>query len=375
MKLKEDLKVRCGESLTKVAQSLLAIALGFLAGGIMLMATGYDPLKSYATMFVGDPESGVQGAFGGYLAVSNTFREAAFLILTGLAVAVSFLAGMFNIGVEGAMYVGAFATFLAGYFIALPLNPLGKLFHVSLALLSGIGVGAFWSYIPAVMKVKRGAHEVVTTIMLNYVAILTTKMIVLRCFLPRTGIVPGGILTPLIRESARIPPIPLPSRAELTLGFPLALLVTLIMFFLLKGTTLGYEIRAVGANPKAAEYGGVDVSKALIYSMLISGALSGIAGACDVLFVEHRFNSFFSPGYGFDGIAVALIGRLDPLGTALAAIFVAALHMGARSLQPALGMPKELAMAIEGLIIVFTALPEALNMIMTKLRGVKVREE
>ncbi|OYT62959.1 MAG: ABC transporter permease [Thermofilum sp. ex4484_15] len=367
-------KLRYLASLSRIAQSLLAIVMGFLAGGIMLWASGYNPLKSYEIMFIGDPESGVQGAFGGYLALSNTLREAAFLTLTGLAVAVSFLAGMFNIGVEGAMYIGAFAAFLVGYFISLPLNPFTNLFHVCLALLGSIVAGAFWSYIPAVMKVKRGAHEVVTTIMLNYVAILTTKMIVLRAFLPKTGIVPGGILTPPISLSARVAPIPLPSRAELTLGFPLAIVVTLITYFLLKATTLGYEIRAVGLNPRAAEYGGVNVGKALIYSMVLSGAISGIAGACDVLFVEYRFNSLFSPGYGFDGIAVALIGRLDPIGTALAALFIAAIHMGARSLQPALGMPKELAMAIEGLIIIFTALPEALNMLISKFKGVKVRK-
>ncbi len=359
---------RYWEPVRKVLQSLISLALGFAAGGVLLYLSGYDPLMAYRAMFLGDPSRGVQGAFGGMFGLVSTLREASFLILTGLAVAVSFIAGMFNIGVEGAMYVGAFTAFLVGYTVALPW-PL----HVVASIACAMAAGAAWLYVPAVLKVRRGAHEVVTTIMMNYIAILLTEMLVLRVFLPRTGIPPGGILTPPVAETAVVRPIPLPHRGRLELSFPVAVATALLVHLVIRGTPLGYEMRATGLNPRAAEYGGIDVPRILVLSMVMSGALSGLAGACDVNFVEFRFNRFFSPGYGFDGIAVSLIGKLEPLGVLLAAMFVAALHVGARSLQPALGMPKELAIAIEGLIIFFAALPGLLDMAVAWYRRRRVR--
>lgn len=364
-----------GEGILQVLQSITVILIGFLGGGILMYLWGYDPVNAYKSMFIGNERYGMQGAFGGPLGWSTTLREFMFLLPSGLALGICFLGGIFNIGVEGALYLGAFSSFVVGYLLPMPGGLVGRILHPLLCMIVGAAVGGAWLFIPAILKVKRGAHEVVTTIMLNYIATFTTEMLVVTAFLPKTGIVPGGILTPPVRDTAMVPPLPFAGGKEVTSGVIISLLIFGVIYYLMRGTTLGYMIKCVGSNPKAAEYGGIDVDKVTIILMVLSGVIGGLVGVLDVVFTEYRFNQAFSPGYGFTGIPIALIGRLNPVGILLASFFIAALHVGARSLQPATGMPKEVSLAIEGMIVMFAALPGLFDMIRAYIRRRRAEEK
>jgi len=328
-----------------LTQSLLAVALGFVAGGIMIAAAGYSPVVAYGVL--------LKGAFGDFDSIAETLAQATPLILTGLGVAVAFLEGCFNIGAEGQLFMGAFLAFLGGYLIAMP-API----HIPFVILMGIIGGAGWAILPAILKVKRGAHEVVTTIMMNWIGILLTSYLTLYHFLEPTASIPE---TPIINSSAVLPIIV--PRTGLSASFLVALICVLVIYYMLKKMPLGYNIRAVGLNPSAAEYGGIAVSRVWVTGMLISGALCGLGGAGVTLGSYRRFVDRFSPGYGFDGIAVALIGRNNPIGALLAAIFIGALYSGSVYMRLITHMPKELVMAIEGIIIVFAAIPEATRLV------------
>lgn len=355
-----------------VLESIAIIAFGFVISGAIMFAVGYDPIAAYSAMFLGSKERGMQGAFGGILGISSTLREATFIILTGLAAQMAFSAGVFNIGVEGAMYVGAFASFLVGYLFDAPAGSILSIVHAMVAIVAAMLAGLAWTYVPAFLKIKRGANEVVTTIMLNYVATYLTELLVVKFFLPTTGVPPGGIITPQISPSAMIPQLEL-FGARFNLGIIPTMIAAVIVFIVVKRSVIGYSMRAVGASPDAAKYGGIDVNKVILLVMLAGGAMGGLAGAIDVQFTEYRFNQAFSPGYGSSGIPVALIGRLDVVGVVLAGLFMSALHIGAQSIQPVTGMPREVSSLIEGVIVFCAALPGAIDIIRTylKRRGVK----
>lgn len=356
------------ERILRVLQSLVIILFGFLICGLFMYAIGYDPLAAYSAMFFGSKERGMEGAFGGLFGISSTIREASFIILTGLAAQVAFSAGVFNVGVEGAMYIGAFVSFLSSNLLSLPSGPGWNILHVLFSIVTAMIAGMAWMCIPAYLKIKRGAHEIVTTIMLNYVASFLTELLVVKFFLPATGVPPGGILTPYISQSARVPQLGFLG-TSFNLGIIATLMVAAISFVLFKRSVLGYSIRAVGGNPNAARYGGIDVGKIILLVMLAGGAMGGLAGAIDVQFTEYRFNQSFSPGYGTSGIPVALIGGLDVFGILLSGFFISALHIGAQSIQPVTGMPREISMFIEGMIVFFAALPGALDMIRQYLKS------
>jgi len=194
-----------------------------------------------------------------------------------------------------------------------------------------------------------------------------TELLVVKFFLPATGIPPGGILTPDISPSAKVEPVQLLG-VDFSLGILPTLLVAIIALIVMKRTVVGYSIRAVGASPRAAKYGGIDVDKIILLVMLAGGAMGGLAGAIDVQFIEHKFNQAFSPGYGISGIPVALIGRLDVLGVVVAGVFVSALHIGAQSIQPVTGMPREISSLIEGVIVFSAALPSVIEIIRSYLK-------
>lgn len=352
----------------RVLQSVAIIALGFIISGAIMLVVGYDPVSAYSAMFFGSAEKGMQGAFGGIFGITSTVREASFIILTGLAAQMAFSAGVFNVGIEGAMYLGAFVSFLCAYvFSAPPGSALGVL-HALLCIIAAMAAGLLWMCIPAFLKTRRGAHEVVTTIMLNYVATYLTELLVVKFFLPTTGVPPGGIITPEISKSAMIPQIDFMG-AKLNLGIVPTIMVALVVYVVIKRSVVGYSIRVVGANPNAARYGGIDVNRVIMLVMLAGGAMGGLAGAIAVQFTQYRFDQAFSPGYGTSGIPVALIGRLDVLGIVLAGLFISAIHIGAQSIQPATGMPREISLLIEGVIVFSAALPGVWDVLRTYLKS------
>jgi len=276
-------------------------------------------------------------------------------VFAGLSVALGFRAGLFNIGAEGQIAIGAaFSTYVGYTFTNLP-----AILHLPLTILAGILGGAIWGIIPGWLKAKTGAHEVINTIMMNYIAFRIMSWL-LRGPMQRPGA--GKPVSPVVQDSAFLPQLfgdPLRVHA----GLFLAIFAAIFVWWLLFKTTIGFELRTVGANPNAAKYSGMKVGRNIIIAMGISGALAGLAGANEVLGLNHFLAEGFSPGYGFDSIALALLGKSHPLGVVLAALLFGTLRSGATSMQSLAQVPIDIITMIQALVIVFIAAPEIIRWI------------
>jgi general nucleoside transport system permease protein len=272
-------------------------------------------------------------------------------IFAGLAVAVGFRAGLFNIGVEGQLYIGAMCAVWTGFAI----KGLPALIHIPLALAAGAAGGALWAFVPAILKAKTGAHEVINTIMMNYIAFrLSEWMLSVNGPLQRPG--SSNPVSPFIQASAELPRL-FPPPIRFHIGFFVALGAAAFVYWFLFKTTLGFEIRTVGANPSAAKYAGMNITRNIVVAMCLSGALAGLAGANEVLGVNHNLALAFSSGYGFDSIALALLGKSHPLGVVLSALLFGILKSGATNMQNEARIPVDIIAIIQALIIAFIAAP------------------
>ena len=326
---------------------LLAIITAIILGGLTIWAAGGDPIAAYRGL--------VQGAFGSPKALSETAVWATPYIFAGLAVAFAFRGGLFNIGAEGQLAFGAVTAALIGY--ALPgwlHTTLPPYIHIPLALGLGMLAGAIWAAIPGALKAYTGGHEVINTIMMNYIALNITSFLLNG---PMRDPDPLNLSarTPEIAVSARIPPLFNIPGMRVHWGFVLALLVAVFIWWLLWKTTLGFEIRTVGANPDAAKYAGINVKRTIVITMAISGALAGLAGAIEVTALNYRHELGFSSGYGFDAIAIALLGKTNPYGVILAAILFGAMRNGATRMQFLTQIPTDIISVIQALILLFVA--------------------
>jgi simple sugar transport system permease protein len=322
-------------ALLTAAAPPIAVALALGAGAIFIVAIGENPLDIYAQMF--------RECFGTGYGIGMTLFKATPLVFTGLAVALGFRTGLFNIGVEGQMYVGGFAAGLAG------LLPLAPPLRLLAALLAATLAGGAWGAIPGALKSRFGAHEVINTIMLNFIAFALVAWIGHAVFQPatvRTAEIAAGATLP--RLGALVAPL---RESPANVSLLLALLVAVGVQLLLFRTRLGFELRAVGLNPAAAEYGGVAAGRAQALAMALSGAVAGLGGVNFVLGYKHYFEMGFSAGAGFLGIAVALLGRNHPAGVIVAALFFGALSYGGLVVNQR--VPKELVEALQGLVILF----------------------
>ena len=282
-------------------------------------------------------------------------------ILAGLAVAVSFRCGMFNIGVEGQIFLGAiFATYVGYAFTGLP-----AVLHITLAVLAGALGGALWAAIPALLKARAGAHEVITTIMLNYVAYRLTDWL-LAGPMQREG--STNPISPMILPTAELPRL-LPDPARFHIGFFIALAVAFGVWWLLFRSTIGFEIRTVGANPDAARYSGMNVTRNLVLAMCLSGALAGLAGANQVLGLNRTMTTGISGGLGFDAIALALLGKSHPFGVVAASFLFGVLRAGATKMQSVASIPTDLISIIQALVIAFIAAPAIVRGLFRILSG------
>jgi simple sugar transport system permease protein len=323
----------------------LAILTAVIIGGIIIKFVGGDPILAYKGL--------IQGSMGSEKAWSETAIWATPYIFAGLAVALAFKGGLFNIGAEGQLAVGAVFSALIGYALPEWLGfDLPIYIHLPLAILVGMLMGGVWAGIVGVLKAYTGGHEVINTIMMNYIALNTTSYLLNGVMKDRS---PTNVIarTPLIAESARIPPIFDGLRVHW--GFVLALLVAFFIWWLLNKTTLGFEIRTVGLNPDAAKYAGINVKRTIILTMALSGMLAGLAGAVEVTGLNYRHELGFSIGYGYDAIAIALLGRSHPLGVVLAAFLFAAMRNGATRMQFLTQLPVDLISMIQALILLFVA--------------------
>jgi simple sugar transport system permease protein len=274
-------------------------------------------------------------------------------IFAGLAVTLGFRGGLFNIGAEGQLFVGGLASVFVGYSI----TNLPWFLHLPLALLAGTLAGAIWGAIPGLLKARTGAHEVINTIMMNYIAFRLTDYMLQGG--PMMG--PGGLpITPEIKPTAYLPAL-LPRPVRLHAGFFLALAMAVLVYWFLWKTTRGFEIRMVGANPRAARYSGVRITPTIVLTMALSGAIAGLAGANQILGLDHKMVSAFSTGFGFDSIALALLGNSHPLGVVLASLLFGFLRGGAARMQSVAGVPVEIIRIVQGMVIVFIAAPEIIR--------------
>lgn len=342
---------------------ILAVLVAVVVGGVVIALVGGNPFDAYMGL--------MEGAFGSAKAISETMVWATPYIFAGLAVALGFKGGLFNIGAEGQLAFGAVASAWVGY--ALP-GILGvdipMIIHLPLTMIAGMLAGGIWAGIPGWLKAKTGAHEVIVTIMLNYVALNMTSFLLNG---PMKDNNPLNVVarTPEIAESARIPTI-FPD-LRIHWGFILALVVAFLVWWLLWKTTLGFDIRTTGLNPDAAKYAGINVGRTIIITMVFSGILAGLAGTIEVTALNYRHELGFSTGYGFDAIAMALLGKNHPAGVVLAAILFGAMRNGATRMQFLTQIPVDVISVIQGLILLFVAADAIVRFIFRiKARGDRV---
>ncbi len=277
-------------------------------------------------------------------------------IFVGLGVALGFKSGLFNIGAEGQLFVGALASAYVGYSI----TGLPWIIHAPLALLAGALAGAVWGFIPGWLKAKTGGHEVINTMMMNYVAFRLSDWLLIGP-MQRPG--SGGIpISPMIAASATLPRF-FPDPMRFHLGFFLALGVAGLVYWFMFKTTWGFELRTVGANPNAARYAGMSIVRNTVLAMSLSGALAALAGANQVLGVNHNVAMGLSSGYGFDSIALALLGNSHPVGVVLAALLFGTLRNGALQMEVVSGIPVDIISILQAVILGFIAAPAIIRTI------------
>ena len=307
-----------------------------LLGSLFIVFAGGNPLTTYGAM--------LKGSLGSSYAVADTFNNALPLILTGLAVAFAGKVGVFNIGVEGQLYIGALLSTLVGLFFDLP-----PMIHIVTAVVAAMVGGGIWAFIAGILKEKRGINIVISTILLNYLAIPFVH------YLVNGPIKTEGLLvaTDKVKESVRLPYlIAMPYGVTISIFFILSAVA--FTYILLEKTAVGFKIKAVGSNRDAAHYSGMNIGLLALSGLVISGALAGLAGGLEIISRQHRLVSGFSPGYGFTGIPIALLARGNPIAVVFAAFFFSILSTGSIEMQRQ-GISTSAIDIIQGLIVLFIA--------------------
>jgi len=329
----------------------LAVVTALVIGAIIMLVFGDNPIQAYTGLF--------EGAFGSARNWAETIRRMTPLILTGLSVAVAFKAGLFNIGASGQFIIGTVCSVAVGVnFEGLP-----AFIHLPLAILAGIAGGMVWGAIPGLLKVYTGAHEVIVTIMLNYIASLFAGWTVYAG--GTQGQTPGPLWDPTARAISETPDVFPTAQIPWIFGPPynihwgvaLALLAAMLMYWLVFRTTFGFELRTVGQNERAARYSGMNVKWVIVMAMVIAGGLAGLAGTIETLGLNHKFAPEFTGAAGFDGITVAMLAQTNPLGVILSAFLLGALDAGASQMQFDSGVSQDIVQVIQALVLAFVAAP------------------
>ncbi len=317
-----------------------AIVLALFFGGIVITFSGGDPFRSYAHI--------ARASFGSLGVFSDTIVKATPLILVGLACSVAFRMKLWNIGAEGQFYLGAFGASAVILIPVLPENSPTWLF-ILVTMIAGMTAGALWAFIPGYLKAKLNVNEIITTLMMNYIALSLINFFIFAVWTE------GGFqMSRMFPKNSWLPRLTdfgaqIPAFRGLTshLGLIIALLMTVLVWFIIYRSRWGYEIRLIGDNPRAARYAGINITRNTILVMMFSGALAGLAGVSEITGVVHRLQSAISPGYGFTGIIIAWLAKLNPFGVVLVSILFGALILAGREIQPS-GIPK----LIQGIILV-----------------------
>ena len=338
-------------------KSIMAVVLGLIAGALLMLVMGFDPVEGYKYLF--------KGGLMNLERIGNTIATATPLMLTGLSVAFAFKTGLFNIGTPGQMLFGGFCSIAVGLTLDLP-----KMILVPIVIAVGVLGGALWATVPGLLKAKFNVHEVVSSIMMNWIAYWVVYYMVPLYFkgefletesrmLPETATLRVEWLTNIFKGS------------YINLGIFLALIAVLIIWFILNKTVLGYELKAVGFNRFGAEYAGMPVNRNIVVSMMIAGALSGLAGAIQYTGNANIMQIGVMPSQGFDGIAVALLGASNPIGVVFSSLFFGLLYVGKGFMNAAVKVPPELADTIMATIIYFAATSMIMDKVIKKFKKAK----
>ncbi len=365
--------------------TILAIISGLILGGLLVAITSEEVYAAFRVSIWDGIKTGAEAAWTTYVAlfhgsVGNPAKISAALqggdaeeirrafnpffeslvsstpyIFAGLAVALGFRVGLFNIGVEGQLFIGAIFAVAAGIY----LKGLPAIIHIPLALLAAIIGGGLWGFIPGWLKAKTGGHEVINTIMMNYIAFRLSEYLLRGPLKNPEGFTP---VSAWIEDSAKLPRF-FDSPIRFHMGFFIALGFAWVVYWFLFKTTWGFTLRTVGANPRAAKYAGMNIVQSTVLAMFLSGGLAGLAGANEVLGVNYNLAVAFSSGYGFDAIALALLGKSHPAGVVMAAILFGFLRNGAIQMQLTAGIPIDIISVLQAFILAFIAAPAIIRTI------------
>jgi general nucleoside transport system permease protein len=318
--------------LIKILVPILSIVCSFLVGAILIACIGGNPGEAYYYLF--------KGAFGTTANIGETVIKAVPLIFTGLAATFAYRCGVFNLGAEGQFVMGA----VASIWISTTLAGIPAIPQLIISVACGAIAGGVWAVIPGVLKITRGLNEMIVSIMLNYIAILFMGFLY-------SGPLREGSVPQTAAVTAKLGKVFGDSRVHA--GIVIALVIAVIVYYFLFYTASGFKLRSVGLNATAAEYNGFPVKKLMLLSFIISGAIAGTGGSVELHGTQYRLMAGFGDGYGFDGVAIALIGQLNPVGTVLVAYLFAVLRKGATTMQVGTGMPTSVIDIIQALVIVF----------------------
>lgn len=313
---------------------LIAILLALLLSAGLILAVGANPVVAFRALLI--------GAFGNANSLAETLLKATPLLLAGLGMCAAFTCRIWNIGAEGQLYMGALAATIVGVYVPFP----SKIVAIPGLMLASFLAGGCWAAIPGWLKGRFGVSEIITTIMMNYIAIFLISYMVHAPLRDTKGYLPQS--EPL--GAAATLPVLFP-KTRLHLGILLGIAGAVLLYFILTKTTLGYQIRVVGHNPLAGKYGGMNVGRVIVASMMLSGGFAGLAGMAEVAGVHHRLLEHISPGYGYTAIVVALLAYLHPLAVIFVSILFAGLIVGADAMQRMAGLPAALAYVVQGLIV------------------------
>ncbi|WP_213974617.1 ABC transporter permease [Tepidanaerobacter acetatoxydans] len=339
----------------KIAAPVIAMILAALISSLIILAIDKNPLQVFYTIF--------KFSFSRLDSIAIIFFNATPLIFSALAVSIGFKMGLFNIGIEGQYLIGTFLAALVGF----SLKGLPAIIHLPLVIAAGMVGGMLWSFIPIFLKVKRGVHEVISTIMLNYVAYSLIHYLIADVFRDRHQSLIEGlgsvlVRTPKLAESALIPKmhgflalfgVELPKHVYLNWFFPIGILLAIGVYYLVSYTPFGYELRAVGHNPEASKIAGIKPDIVYLKGFLLSGAVAGLVGLSDLLGYFKYMDMDFPQGYGFDGIAVALIAQNNPFGIIASAMLFGFLKRGSEGIQALLKVPMDTIVILQSLMIIF----------------------
>lgn len=321
-------------TVSSIIVPLLSIMLALLIGVIIMLLLGADPVLAMQMLF--------KGAFGNRSSFGMTLTKATPLMFCALCASFAYKCGVFNLGGEGQFIIGSIAGYMAAY-----LSGLTGAAGIFASLLCGALAGGFWGLIPGVLKITRGQNEMIISIMLNYVATLFMGVIYTNWLrdesVPQTLPIPDALKLPKVVPDMRF-----------TWAFVIAVVIGLLCYYFLYWTSEGFRLRAVGYNMTASRFNGFHVKRYILLSFVISGAIAGIGGSAEILGTQFRLINGYGAGYGFDGVAMALIGQLHPIATMIVAVFFAALRAGSTAMQAATGVPTSVSDIIQALVIVFS---------------------